>query len=149
MLRGVRMSPVSFPGPTEVPEQVYDPARLAAVRASGLMDTPPEQAFDALASLAAMVTDAPLALITVVDDQRSYWKSSIGLDVVDVADRQHPVGESFCKYLIATGAPVIIDDVANDERVRDNPSVARIGIGAWAGYPIYGPGGEVLGCLCV
>jgi serine phosphatase RsbU (regulator of sigma subunit) len=138
-----------LPGPDEVPEGVHDPARLAEVLATRLLDTAPEASFDELAALAATVTDAPLAFITIVDDERSYWKSAIGLPEVDLRERQNPVSESFCKYLIATGGPVILDDVRADERVRDNPTVAKLGIGAWAGHPIRGPEGHVVGGLCV
>ena len=61
-----------------VPQAVYDPERLAAVRATGLLDTGPEDNFDRLASLAAMLLDAPMAFVTLVDDRRSFWKSAIG-----------------------------------------------------------------------
>jgi serine phosphatase RsbU (regulator of sigma subunit) len=138
-----------FPGPDEVPEGVRDPARLAEVLATRLLDTAPEESFDELAALAATVTDAPLAFITIVDDVRSYWKSAVGLPDLDRRERQNPVSESFCKYLIAAGGPVSLDDVRADERVRDNPSVAKLGIGAWAGHPIRGPEGHVVGGLCV
>jgi hypothetical protein len=61
---------------------VFDQRRLAAVHASGLLDTPPEETFDDLAGLAAMITDTPLAFVTVVDDTRSFWKSTYqGLEV--------------------------------------------------------------------
>jgi hypothetical protein len=63
----------------EVPAQVYDPARLEAVRATGLLDTPAEENFDRLAGLAATLLRTPHAFVTVVDDTRSFWKSSIGL----------------------------------------------------------------------
>jgi serine phosphatase RsbU (regulator of sigma subunit) len=140
---------VVFPGPDEVPPGVYDPARLAAAVATGLLDSDPEQSFDELASLAATVTGAPLAFITIVDDHRSYWKSAVGLAELDRGARQNPVSESFCKYLIAADGPVILDDVRADARVRDNPTVAKLGIGGWAGYPIRGPEGDILGGLCV
>jgi hypothetical protein len=60
--------PASLPSAHEIPPQVLDPARLAAVRASRLLDSPPEVAFDELARLATMIAEVPLAFVTVVDD---------------------------------------------------------------------------------
>ncbi|MBB5867678.1 serine phosphatase RsbU (regulator of sigma subunit) [Allocatelliglobosispora scoriae] len=138
-----------LPGPHEIPAGVFDPVRLAAVRATGLLDTSPEDAFDELARLATLIAEVPLAFITVVDDTRSYWKSSIGLEIGDVTQRQNPVRDSFCKYLIAADGPVVLDDVAADTRVRDNPTVTKLVIGAWAGYPIRGANGEIIDGFCV
>ena len=135
----------TLPGLHEIPPEVFDPVRVAAVRATGLLDTAPEDTFDDLARLAAVIAEVPMAFITLVDDTRSYWKSAVGMDIADLSQRQNPVLDSFCKYLIATGGPVVFDDVVADERVRDNPAVKELDIGAWAGFPIYGLSGEVLG----
>ena len=80
-----------------VPARVFDPERLAAVRATGLLDTDAEEPFDRLAMLASTLLDAPLAFITVVDDSRSFWKSCIGVDASDLLARQNTVQESFCQ----------------------------------------------------
>jgi serine phosphatase RsbU (regulator of sigma subunit) len=136
---------MQLPGLQEIPPEVFDPVRLAAVRATGLLDTAPEDSFDELTRLAATIAKVPLAFITVVDDTRSYWKSAIGMDIADLSRRQNPVLNSFCKYLIGTGGPVVIDDIAADVRVRDNPAVKELDIGAWAGYPIYGRSGKIVG----
>lgn len=133
-----------------LPRQVFDPARLAAVRATGLLDTGPEAAFDDLAGLAGTVTGCRRAFITLVDDRRSFWKSCVGVEIEDVTQRQNPVEDSFCQYLVGLdGAPFVVDDAATDERTRDHPSVVPMKIGAWAGYPVLGPGGQVLGSMCV
>ncbi|MFD3757668.1 PP2C family protein-serine/threonine phosphatase [Streptomyces sp. NPDC058622] len=136
--------------PAALPGQLRDRARLAAVKATGLLDTGPEQVFEDLAGLAARVTVSGRAFITLVDEHRSFWKACVGVDAVSVQDRQNPVEESFCSFLVGLdGAPFIVDDAANDPRTRDHPSVATMGIGAWAGYPLLGSGGEVLGSFCV
>lgn len=128
---------------------VLDPARLAAVRDSGLLDTPPDEAFDRLARLAAKVLKAPLAFVTVVDGTRSFWKSGIGMDGDGSLVRENPVNESFCKYVVGTGRPLITGDAANDPITQDNPSISGMGIAAWAGMPLRSPGGQVLGTFCV
>lgn len=133
-----------------LPPQLYDRTRLAAVRATGLLDTGPEQVFEDLAGLASRVTTSGRAFITLVDDQRSFWKACVGVDEIEVDDRQNPVEESFCYFLVGLdGAPFIVEDAANDPRTRDHPSVEPMSIGAWAGYPLVGPEGDVLGSFCV
>jgi phosphoserine phosphatase RsbU/P len=130
-------------------DAVLAPARLAAARASGLLDTGPDEPFDRLARLASTLLGTPFAFITIVDDTRSFWKSCIGIDAVDLASRQNTVEESFCRYVVEARAEVIVDDAAVDPRTRDNPSVEKMGVRAWAGFPLLAPGGEVLGSFCV
>lgn len=126
--------------------RVADPARLAAVLATGLLDTPPEESFDHLARLAAALLGAPRAFVTLVDARRSFWKSAIG---VPAGTRETAVEESFCQYLVESGEDLAIGDARIEERTRDNPSVTRAGVRAWAGSPLCGPGGDVLGSFCV
>ncbi|MDQ3409404.1 MAG: GAF domain-containing protein, partial [Actinomycetota bacterium] len=133
---------------SDVPQAISDPRRLDAVHASGLLDTPPEEPFDRLTRLAAAVLDAPLAFATIVDDRRSYWKSCIGVAGED-APSGNTVEESFCQYVVGSNEALIVDDAASDPRTRDNPSVHSMGVAAWAGFPLRGPDGEVLGSFCV
>jgi serine phosphatase RsbU (regulator of sigma subunit) len=132
-----------------LPAALSDPRRVAAVQATGLLDTDPEPAFDDLASLAAEMTGCGRAFITLVDETRSFWKSCVGVDVRQAGGRQDPVRESFCYFLVGLGDRFVVDDATRDPRTRDHPSVRPMKIGAWAGYPITGTGGEVLGSMCV
>lgn len=132
-----------------VPAAVFDPARLAAVRATGLLDSTAEEPFDRLARLAATLLDAPLAFVTVVDERRSFWKSCIGVDTSNPGDRQNAVEQSFCQYVVGTAEPLIVEDAALDPRTRANPSIKSMGVRAWAGYPLLSPDGLVLGTFCV
>ncbi len=133
----------------DVRRRVHDAARLAAVRATGLLDTAAEEPFDRLASLAAATLDAPLAFVTVVDERRSFWKACIGVDAHDPADRQNAVEHSFCQYVVGLDAELVVGDAASDPRTRDNPSIEAMGVAAWAGFPLRAPDGEVLGSFCV
>ncbi|MFD6496813.1 PP2C family protein-serine/threonine phosphatase [Streptomyces sp. NPDC060188] len=136
--------------PDGLPAALSDPRRLAAVEATGLLDTGPEEAFDDLARLASAVTGCGRAFITLVDDQRSFWKSCVGVPDQRVDERQSSVRDSFCSFLVGlAGDPFVVEDAASDPRTRDHPAVVPMKIGAWAGYPILGPGGDVLGSLCV
>lgn len=131
----------------DVGSKAKDPARLAAVERSQLLDTEPDDRFDRLAGLAALLLKAPMAFVTVVDDRRSWFKSCIGLS--DEAGREIPLTSSFCQYVIESSRPLIVDDARRDRRTAANPAVETMGVAAWAGYPVTAPGGEVLGTLCV
>jgi GAF domain-containing protein len=124
-----------------------DSDRLAAVHATGLLDTEAEEAFDRLARLAQTLLQTPFAFVTVVDDQRSFWKSCLG--IAEGGPRQNTLEESFCQYVVASGEPLILGDVRVDERTRDNPSIDSMGVVAWAGFPVHTPDGHVLGTFCV
>jgi len=132
-----------------VANAVSDRGRLTAVAEANLLDTAAEVGFDRIAALAARLLATPFGFITVVDDQRSFWKACIGVDATDPADRQNQVGESFCQYVIGLDDELLVDDTRLDERTRDNPSIVSMGVLAWAGVPLRAAGGEVLGTVCV
>ena len=132
-----------------IPAPVFDPVRLEAVRSAGLLDTDADEPFDRLARLAAEVLQAPLAFVTVVDERRSFWKSCIGVDAAAGEDRQNPVEESFCQYVVGSGERLIVGNTRENPLTRSNPSVETMGVAAWAGFPVHAPGGEVLGSFCV
>ena len=133
--------------PERAADPVRDPARLEAVRRTRLLDTPPDPAFDDLTRLAAVLVSAPLAFATIVDDQRSFWKSTFG--IAGGAARENTVEESFCQYVVRSRRELIVTDAVVDARTRANPSVAAMGVRAWAGFPLLAPDGEVLGSFCV
>ncbi len=120
--------------------------RLAAVRATQLLDAAAEESFDRLTRIAQRLTGAPLAFMTVVDDLRSYWLSSQGLP--EGSATQNTVEESFCQYVL-DGDPLVLADVTTDERTADNPSITGMGVRAWAGFPVRLPDGQVLGSFCI
>ncbi|GIJ63580.1 hypothetical protein Vau01_110960 [Virgisporangium aurantiacum] len=134
--------------PAYLRERVGDPARLAAVARTGLLDTGPEEAFDRLTRLAATLLGVPYAFVTVADDTRSFWKSCVGIDSTDPAQRQNRVEDSFCQYVVATGAELIVNDAPADPRTHDNPSIELMGVRAWAGFPVRDTDGLVLGTFC-
>ena len=130
-------------------DSLRDEARLAAVLRSGLLDTAPEESFDRLAALARDLLGTPYALVTLVDEQRSFWKSRLGVDDLPDQPVQQDVVESFCQYVVASGEPLVSGDVRLDPLTADNPSIASRGVVAWAGYPFRSPDGHVLGSFCV
>lgn len=123
--------------------------RLAAVAATGLLDTGAEESFDRLARLACDLLEVPFAFVTVVDDTRSFWKSCIGVDATALADRQNSVADSFCQHVINSDEPLIVTDARLNEVTGNNPSIEKMGGVAWAGHPLRSTDGQVVGTFCI
>ena len=120
-------------------------ARLAALRRYRILDTDPERAFDDLARLASHICGTPIALITLVDADRQWFKSRIGLSL-DETSR----AVSFCSDAIQNSGLYIVPDARAHERLRHNPLVTGDPhIRFYAGAPLITPEGHALGTLCV
>lgn len=120
-------------------------ARLAALRALGLLDTAAEERFDRLTRLAAAVFDCPIALVSLVDRDRQWFKSCIGLDA-----RETPRDISFCGHAIHHDEALVVRNALADPRFADNPLVtAAPAIRFYAGQPLHSPSGHRIGTLCV
>lgn len=124
---------------------VDDPRRLAAVRRSALVDTEPEFVFDELTRAAARLLDTPLAFMTAVDADRSFWKSAVG---VTDGTRANDVDDSFCQYVIEGQRELLVGDAATNQVTRRNPSITSMGVRAWAGCPVI-LDDEIIGTFCV
>src|SRR5262249_33939719 len=130
-------------------DPVQNPARLAALRLTSLLDTPPEEAFDRLTRLATTVLHAPVALVSLVDGNRQFFKSCVGLPEPWASLRQTPLTHSFCKHAVASGQPLVIADARRDDLVKDNLAVSELGVIAYAGIPLTTTEGHTLGSFCV
>jgi GAF domain-containing protein len=113
-----------------------------------LLDTPPEEAFDRLTRLAVKVVEAPVALVTLVDADRQFFKSQVGLDEPWATRRGTPLSYSFCRHVVASGAPLVVEDARRHPLVADNPAVAEMGVVAYVGVPLTLAEGSTLGTLC-
>ncbi|UFS72675.1 ATP-binding protein [Geomonas sp. RF6] len=133
----------------DVSEHVADPERLAALRAVALLDTPTEEAFDRLAWLATRSLHAPVALVSLVDADRQFFKSCIGLPEPWQAQRETPLTHSFCKYNRVAGKPLVIEDARQDPLFRDNLAVKDLNVIAYLGMPLVTADGYILGSFCV
>src|SRR5262245_28633170 len=130
-------------------ETLRNPGRLAALRRTSLLDTTPEEAFDRLTRLASIILRAPVAIVSLLDGERAFIKSGFGLAEPLASSRQTPMSHSFCKHAVASGEPFVVTDARQDPRVRDNPSVSKFGVIAYAGIPLTTSDGFTLGTLCV
>jgi|GEM_PF-860306 len=120
-------------------------ARLEALRRYKILDTAPEEEFDQLTSLAAKVCQTPIALITLIDSNRQWFKSKVGFTV-----RETPRETSFCSQTILKNEVLIIPDTLAEESVATNPLViSEPHVRFYAGAPLISPQGYPLGTICV
>jgi len=128
-----------------VPMPAPDRDRVAALQKYAILDTEPEQAFDDLTLLASFVCKTPIALISLVDEDRQWFKSKVGMDV-----SQSPRDIAFCSVAIQQTEVMVVPDTLQDERFRDNPLVVSgPRIRFYAGAPLINDEGYALGTLCV
>lgn len=122
-----------------------DAERLAALYALLMLDTPPEERFDKIVSFAAAEFDVPIALLTLVDENRQWFKAQQGMDVCETSR-----DVSFCGHAILRPDIMVIPDALADDRFADNPLVTGDPlIRFYAGAPLIMPSGHALGTLCV
>lgn len=121
-----------------------EPARLQSLKDLQILDTPPEPAFDALTRLAAHIAQVPIALVSLVDADRQWFKSRYGLEAPQTSREV-----SFCGHVVAARARLIVADSFSDERFSDNPlATGEPHVRFYAGLPLRTPEGHVLGTLC-
>jgi PAS domain S-box-containing protein len=120
--------------------------RLDALRSYRILDTPPEERLDRLTRVAAELFDAPIALVSLLDEHRQWFKSRLGLDVAET-----PREWSFCDHLVKSGdSSLVVQDATTDSRFATNPLVTEPPrIRFYAGAPLVTPSGHALGAFCV
>jgi two-component sensor histidine kinase len=129
--------------PAEVPLD-----RLSVLRRTGLLDSPPEPAFDRVTRFATRLLDVPVSLVSLVDADRQFFKSAIGLPEPWATMRETPLTHSFCQHLVPTGNTLVIEDARLDPLVCDNLAVPELGVISYLGAPLITRTGYVLGALC-
>lgn len=118
--------------------------RLEALHRYDVLDTPPEASFDRITRLAQVALETPIVLVSLVDEDRQWFKSRQGLDACETAREI-----SFCTHAIAQNEPLIVRDALKDPRFRDNPLVTGAPhIRFYIGVPLRTPDGHNIGTLC-
>ena len=127
------------------PDDFNEELRIQSLCALGLLDTPQEDRFDRITRLAAKAFAVPIALVTMVDGSRQWFKSKVGLEIDGT-----PRSQAFCSHAILQGGTLIVPDATRDPRFADNPLVTGDpGIRFYAGEPIYTPDGYAVGTICL
>jgi len=125
-----------------------DKGRLEALRRTRLLDTPPEEAFDRLTRLVCCLLGVPTALISLVEADRQFLKSAIGLPQPWLHRRETSLQHSFCQHVVATGALLAVEDADHHPVLSDNLAIPDLGVVAYLGMPLTTADGHVLGALC-
>lgn len=126
--------------------QADEAARLQAVRRYDILDTPPDGAFDRVTALASRIFDVPIALVTIVDQDRIWFKSRYGLEGVEEISRD----PGLCASAILGDEPYIVEEARKDPRTLQNPLVCGdFGLQFYAASPLSTSEGHRLGTLCI
>lgn len=126
---------------------VISPRRLAAVRATGLLDTPATNGFDRITRLGAALLNVPATFISLVDERRDFYLSHCGFGEPLASERQLE-GETFCHFTIRSDDTLVIPDTLGDPRYANVPTVKSLGVAAYLGVPLVLPNGEIIGAFC-
>lgn len=126
-----------------------EPARLSALLRTGLMDGASDPALDRLGRVARTVLDAPVALVSLVDQERQVFACALGLAEPWATRRATPLSHSFCRHAVVRRAPLVVEDARVHPDLHDNPAIAELGVVAYLGIPLETSDGQVLGTLCV
>jgi diguanylate cyclase (GGDEF)-like protein/PAS domain S-box-containing protein len=119
--------------------------RLASLRRTGLLDTRPEAAYDAIVAMASAAVGAPIAMVSLIDEHRQWFKARVGFEKEETAREI-----AFCDHAIRNPSQVmVVNDAVADPRFAQNPSVTDDGIRFYAGFPLVDDAGLGLGTLCV
>jgi two-component system, sensor histidine kinase and response regulator len=129
---------------TRVMSDPSDPARLQALAGSELTDPGAEEVFDRLTRIASRLLDAPVAVISVVDGEREFCQSAVGME-----PGQAPLMRSFSRRVVSDGAALVVADTRTESRLWENPATEEIGVIAYCGVPLTDATGNTLGAFCV
>ncbi len=125
--------------------EMTERTRLEALRKLEILDTEPEPEFDELVHLAATFCGAPMSLVSLVDEERNWFKAAVGVNV-----REAPRSLAFCDHAIRQPGLMLVEDTAQDPRFASNPLVTgQGGLRFYAGFPVSTPDGHAVGSLCV
>jgi GAF domain-containing protein len=135
--------------PSSSRSAVSDPDRLGELEATGLLDSPPLEPFERIVRLAERLLDVPVALVSLVTNERQFFAGQVGLRGEAALARQTPLTHSFCQFAVERRDRFVVEDASRHPLVHDNPVVADEGVAAYAGQPLELSSGNILGTLCV
>ena len=126
-------------------QELAEDQRIKALHSLGLLDTPQEDRFDRFTRLASAAFGVPVALVSLIDDKRQWFKSGVGIDYLET-----PRGVAICSHTVALDDLLVVSDTLSDERFKNFPYVCgEPGIRFYAGHPLHSLDGQPVGALCV
>ncbi|MEW5808588.1 MAG: GAF domain-containing protein [Actinomycetota bacterium] len=128
---------------------IADPDRLRALYATGLLDSAPEELYDRITRAAAEALDAPYSCLSLIDVDRQFFKSEVGLGCDSEEERQTPLDRSVCQYAVANGESLVLEDARLDPVFKNHPAVQDGTVVAYLGIPLTDSDGNSIGTLCV
>lgn len=128
--------------------RLRDPDRLAAIERLDLLGDGPIEAFDRATRTATERLGAPVALVSIVVDDRQIFRSHAGLPEPWASRPEAPLDVSFCQHVVATGAELVVADAATHELADDVAAARAVGVVAYLGVPLWDADGHVLGSFC-
>ena len=145
----VKSAPLLTEGTSPAPIPEDEEERLAALAELQLLDTEAEPAFDRIICKLARVFEMPIALISLVDRHRLFFKSHTGLPEDLAESRQASRDVSVCAHVVSNNEVTVIEDLARDRRFANNPWIRERGLRFYAGAPLHAPNGQPIGSLCL
>ena len=148
LIKDLAASPIVTPMvPAPVPRE--EPERLDQLKKLKILDTETEEVFDRLTRRLAQAFGAPIALLSLVDEYRQFWKSATGMPEDLNLAREAPRETSICGHVVAANQLLVVEDVLKDKRFANNPFLRERGIRFYAGAPLRTSTGHAIGSLCV
>ncbi len=126
-----------------------DPQRLQRLRDLGLVNDLIDPALDRLTRLASKILNAPVSLVSLVESDRQFFKSFVGLQEPWASRRETPLSHSFCQHVVTSGQPLVVDNAPETALVRDNLAIPDLGVISYAGMPLTTTDNLQLGSFCV
>ena len=123
--------------------------RIAVLQSTDLLDSSVEETFDQFTRLACASLHTPVSLISLVDQDRQFFKSAVGLPEPWACERQTPLSHSFCQYVVHGSEPLYVSDARVHPLLKDNLAIRDLGVVAYLGIPLVTSQEHTLGSFCV
>lgn len=127
----------------------HESERISVLESAALLDSPIEETFDQFTRLACAALKAPVSLISLVAQERQFFKSAVGLQEPWASERQTPLSHSFCQYVVHSSEPLYVMDARLNPLLKDNLAIEDLGVVAYLGIPLLTFQEHTLGSFCV